>query len=164
MKLLGFALAILLAVATCKADEEITCEENVPFTCSQTDRFNKQDFEKDFIFGVASSAYQIEGCRGRGLNIWDGFTHRYPGKVDPIWEMETLLVNRIGIGRLISLTIYLYTHPVGLGDMNPVGSWFTYTRVRGFVQVTLNTTLSHFEDIYTSVITCCEFFFRILYF
>ncbi|CAL9231625.1 unnamed protein product [Arabidopsis halleri] len=85
-------------------------------------------------------------------------------KVDPIWEMETLLVNRIGIGRLISLTIYLYTHPVGLGDMNPVGSWFTYTRVRGFVQVTLNTTLSHFEDIYTSVITCCEFFFRILYF
>jgi len=58
MKLLGFALAILLVVATCKPEEEITCEENVPFTCSQTDRFNKQDFESDFIFGVASSAYQ----------------------------------------------------------------------------------------------------------
>ncbi|KAG7610426.1 Glycoside hydrolase family 1 [Arabidopsis suecica] len=80
MKLLGFALAILLVVATCKPEEEITCEENVPFTCSQTDRFNKQDFESDFIFGVASSAYQIEGGRGRGLNVWDGFTHRYPEK------------------------------------------------------------------------------------
>ncbi|XP_018447786.1 myrosinase MA1-like [Raphanus sativus] len=83
MKHLGLILAFLLAVATCKADEEITCQENLPFKCSQTGRLNSSSFEKDFIFGVASSAYQIEGCLGRGLNIWDGFTHRYPNKSGP---------------------------------------------------------------------------------
>ncbi|KAL0854725.1 hypothetical protein Bca101_059877 [Brassica carinata] len=83
MKHLGLLLAFLLAVATCKADEEITCEENLPFKCSQPDRLNSSSFEKDFIFGVASSAYQIEGCIGRGLNVWDGFTHRYPNKSGP---------------------------------------------------------------------------------
>ncbi|KAJ4873098.1 Myrosinase 2 [Raphanus sativus] len=82
MKHLGLILAFLLAVATCKADEEITCQENLPFKCSQTGRLNSSSFEKDFIFGVASSAYQA-CCLGRGLNIWDGFTHRYPNKSGP---------------------------------------------------------------------------------
>nr|1MYR_A Chain A, MYROSINASE [Sinapis alba] len=64
-------------------DEEITCQENNPFTCGNTDGLNSSSFEADFIFGVASSAYQIEGTIGRGLNIWDGFTHRYPDKSGP---------------------------------------------------------------------------------
>ncbi|XP_010493858.1 PREDICTED: myrosinase 1 [Camelina sativa] len=80
MKFHWFALAFLLAVATCKGQEDYTCEENEPFHCNQTSRFNGKSFGEDFIFGVASSAYQIEGGRGRGLNIWDGFTHRYPEK------------------------------------------------------------------------------------
>ncbi|KAH0899975.1 hypothetical protein HID58_049543 [Brassica napus] len=59
MKLLhGFALVFLLAAASCKADEEITCEESNPFTCSNTDILSSKNFGKDFIFGVASSAYQ----------------------------------------------------------------------------------------------------------
>nr|WJJ09236.1 myrosinase isoform 2 [Eutrema japonicum] len=78
MKLLGIALVLLLAVVTCKA--EITCEEDKPFTCNQTERLNRNHFDPDFIFGVASSAYQIEGSRGRGINTWDAFTHRYPEK------------------------------------------------------------------------------------
>nr|VDC92546.1 unnamed protein product [Brassica rapa] len=74
MKLLhGLALVFLLAAASCKADEEITCEENNPFTCSNTDILSSKNFGKDFIFG-------IEGGRGRGVNIWDGFSHRYPEK------------------------------------------------------------------------------------
>ncbi|CAA7017243.1 unnamed protein product [Microthlaspi erraticum] len=82
MKQLGFTLVLLLAVATSKG-EDFTCEENEPFTCNQTARFNSGSFEKDFIFGVASSAYQIEGTMGRGLNVWDGFTHRWPSKAGP---------------------------------------------------------------------------------
>ncbi|KAF3604375.1 hypothetical protein F2Q69_00037492 [Brassica cretica] len=58
MKHIWLTLAFLLALATCKAVEEINCEENLPFTCGQTDRFNSSSFEKDFIFGLASSAYQ----------------------------------------------------------------------------------------------------------
>ncbi|CAL9231622.1 unnamed protein product [Arabidopsis halleri] len=81
MKLIRLAFVFLLALATCKG-EEFTCEENEPFTCDQTKLFNSGSFEKDFIFGVASSAYQACG-RGRGLNVWDGFTHRFPEKGGP---------------------------------------------------------------------------------
>ncbi|CAN8265210.1 unnamed protein product [Cochlearia groenlandica] len=82
MKLLGLGLVFLLALATtCKGEEELICADDKPtLNCNQTDRFNKDSFDTDFIFGVASSAYQIEGGRGRGLNVWDGFTHRYPEK------------------------------------------------------------------------------------
>ena len=40
-------------------------------------------FPKDFLWGVASSAYQIEGYSledGGGASIWDTFSHT-PGKI-----------------------------------------------------------------------------------
>lgn len=40
-------------------------------------------FKKDFIWGAATAAYQLEGGAfddGKGLNIWDTFTHR-KGKI-----------------------------------------------------------------------------------
>ncbi|KAK3038106.1 hypothetical protein RJ639_031660 [Escallonia herrerae] len=44
----------------------------------------RQDFSRDFVFGTASSAYQIEGGAkedGRGPSVWDTFLQRNPGKV-----------------------------------------------------------------------------------
>ncbi len=41
-------------------------------------------FCKDFLWGAATAAYQIEGAwneDGKGLNIWDDFTHQ-PGKIE----------------------------------------------------------------------------------
>ena len=35
-------------------------------------------FRKDFVWGAATASYQIEGgynADGKGLNIWDEFTH-----------------------------------------------------------------------------------------
>lgn len=40
-------------------------------------------FKKDFVWGAATAAYQIEGAYnedGRGLSIWDVFSHQ-PGKI-----------------------------------------------------------------------------------
>lgn len=43
----------------------------------------KMNFPKDFIWGAATSSYQIEGAYqedGKGLSIWDKFSHT-PGKI-----------------------------------------------------------------------------------
>lgn len=41
-------------------------------------------FPDDFLFGAATSAFQIEGSwntKGKGPSIWDTFTHEHPEKV-----------------------------------------------------------------------------------
>eukprot|EP00249_Psilotum_nudum_P002600 c15718_g1_i3 orf=465-1820(-) len=56
----------------------ISAEESVHSVTLQ-----KTDFPPDFIFGAATSAYQVEGGAfegGKGLDIWDTFT-RLPGKI-----------------------------------------------------------------------------------
>ncbi|CAN6201722.1 unnamed protein product [Urochloa humidicola] len=45
-------------------------------------KFSRHSFPKDFVFGTGSAAYQYEGAYngGKGLSIWDKFTH-IPGKI-----------------------------------------------------------------------------------
>jgi beta-glucosidase len=45
--------------------------------------FSGRQFPRDFLWGVASAAYQVEGAvgeGGRGVSVWDTFSHT-PGKV-----------------------------------------------------------------------------------
>jgi len=45
---------------------------------------DRGEFPPGFLFGAATSAYQVEGAYledGKGLNNWDVFTHAYPGNV-----------------------------------------------------------------------------------
>ncbi|GMP41898.1 hypothetical protein CsSME_00011840 [Camellia sinensis var. sinensis] len=51
---------------------------------AQISSFNRTSFPDGFVFGAASSAYQFEGAAkegGKGPNIWDTFTHEFPGKI-----------------------------------------------------------------------------------
>ncbi|KVH91147.1 hypothetical protein Ccrd_006850 [Cynara cardunculus var. scolymus] len=48
------------------------------------DDVKRQNFPDDFLFGVGTSAYQVEGAwntDGKGLSIWDCFSLRNPNKI-----------------------------------------------------------------------------------
>ncbi|CAN1130007.1 Beta-glucosidase 12 [Linum perenne] len=43
------------------------------------------DFPQGFIFGTATSSYQIEGAPniyGKGPSVWDRFTHQFPDRIE----------------------------------------------------------------------------------
>ncbi len=51
---------------------------------SEFDQLKASDFGKDFIWGTATAAYQIEGAwniDGKGPSIWDDFTNNHTGKI-----------------------------------------------------------------------------------
>ncbi|GJW43629.1 beta-glucosidase 24-like protein [Tanacetum coccineum] len=58
----------------------MACEILVDFP----DDINSGDFDPDFTWGAATSAYQIEGAAsegGRGPSVWDVFCLDYPGRI-----------------------------------------------------------------------------------
>src|SRR5438445_10160628 len=74
-KLAGFSALGLVAPPTQAADGK---------SKRVKDRGAPAPFPKDFVWGTATSAYQIEGAvneDGRGRSIWDTFSHT-PGKIE----------------------------------------------------------------------------------
>jgi beta-glucosidase len=74
-RLAGFSALGMAAASANAADNKAT---------SAIDRHAPAGFPKDFLWGTATSAYQIEGAvneDGRGRSIWDTFSHT-PGKIE----------------------------------------------------------------------------------
>ncbi len=121
-------------------------------------------FKKDFVWGAATSAYQIEGAAyedGKGLSVWDGFC-KEPGRV---WQdhngdiacdhyhryqEDINLMKEIGLkGYRMSIS-WPRVIPEGVGEINPKGLDF-YDRVIDNllkVGITPYITLFHWDYPY----------------
>ncbi len=92
-------------------------------------------FPKNFVWGVATSAYQIEGAwneDGRGASIWDTFSHT-PGKVvnnenadvaaDHYhrWKEDIALMSELGVRAYRFSTAWPRILPEGTGRVNKKG-------------------------------------------
>jgi beta-glucosidase len=105
---------------------------------------------KDFFWGVASAAYQIEGAakdEGRGPSVWDVFTHRVTNYV--VNNMTGDVVDngyymyKLDIARMAAMGVNAYSFSI---------SW---TRIMPFGRGPLNEEgLAHYDDV---INTCLEY-------
>ncbi|KAL0670768.1 hypothetical protein Bca4012_033472 [Brassica carinata] len=74
----GEYLSLLVLIVL--ASNEVLAKKN-----SLTPKLRRSDFPEDFVFGSATSAYQIEGAAhedGRGPSIRDTFSEKYPERIN----------------------------------------------------------------------------------
>lgn len=118
-------------------------------------------FPDDFVWGVASSAYQIEGAYekdGRGPSIWDTFCHT-PGKIyrghvgDEAADHYHRYADDVGMMAELGLDAYRFSIawsrvlPAGKGKVNPKGLDF-YDRLVDVLMeqgITPFPTLHHWD-------------------
>ena len=114
-----------------------------------------------FVFGVASSAYQIEGAAdedGRGPSIWDTFSHEAGrtanGDTGDVacdhyhrWADDAALMRELGIGSYRFSVSWSRVLPDGTGTVNQPGLDFYDRLVDGLLErgITPLPTLYHWD-------------------
>ena len=100
-----------------------------------TDGPSAQDFGRGFVFGTATSSYQIEGAvdaDGRGPSIWDTFSHRpgttYNGDTGDVavdhyhrWREDLDLLDWLGVDAYRFSIAWPRVLPDGRGKVNQDG-------------------------------------------
>ncbi|MGK5557720.1 family 1 glycosylhydrolase, partial [Actinomadura kijaniata] len=119
------------------------------------------DLPDDFVWGVATSSYQIEGAvdeDGRALSIWDTFAHT-PGKVDGghhgdvacdhyhRWPEDVEIMRRLGVTGYRFSVAWPRVTPGGDGPANPAGLAFYDRLVDALLEagITPYPTLYHWD-------------------
>lgn len=119
------------------------------------------DFPTDFLWGVATAAFQIEGATredGRGQSIWDTFC-AIPGKVENgdtgevacdhyhRWENDLDLIKSLGVRSYRFSIAWPRVLPEGTGRVNEKGLDFYDRLVDGMLERELepNATLYHWD-------------------
>lgn len=112
----------------------------------------------DFIWGVATAAYQIEGsveADGRGESIWDRFSHT-PGKTNQgetgdvtcdhynRWAQDIAVMKELGVTGYRFSIAWPRVIPTGIGEVNQPGLDF-YDRL---VDALLNAGITPFPTLY----------------
>ena len=118
-------------------------------------------FPDNFVFGVATSSYQIEGATqedGRGPCIWDAFSNM-PGRVYKrhngdiacdhyhLWEQDLDLIQALGMDAYRFSIAWPRVIPNGVGAINTAGLDFYDRLVDGMLERGLQVfpTLYHWD-------------------
>ena len=122
---------------------------------------NKLLFPKDFLWGAATAAYQIEGAHdvdGRGESIWDRFSHT-PGKVRNgdtgdvacnhynLWEEDLTLMRAMGLKSYRFSLAWPRILPHGRGTVNQKGLDFYRRLLEALLEADIvpSVTLFHWD-------------------
>ena len=120
-----------------------------------------REFGPDFVWGVATAAYQIEGAvaeDGRTPSIWDTFS-RLPGAVDNgdtgdeacdhyhRWREDVALMHELGVDAYRFSVAWPRVLPAGRGDINRAGLDFYDRLVDELLRVGIRpfVTLYHWD-------------------
>jgi beta-glucosidase len=131
----------------------------MPMTASDT--AYKRAFPNHFLWGVATSAFQIEGAAqtdGKGSSIWDDFC-RIPGVIQDSsdgniacdhyhrWESDLDLVANLGVDAYRFSVSWPRIQPLGFGEFNEKGFAFYERLVDGMLARGLqpHLTLNHWD-------------------
>ncbi|MFI0960129.1 GH1 family beta-glucosidase [Streptomyces sp. NPDC021080] len=118
-------------------------------------------FPEDFLWGTATSAYQIEGAvteDGRSPSIWDTFSHT-PGKIDNgddgdvacdhyhRWREDIALMRRLGTNAYRLSVAWPRVMPGGDGPVNTKGLDYYDALIDGLLEagITPSVTLYHWD-------------------
>ena len=103
----------------------------------------RSDFGKDFLWGTATAAYQIEGAwnvDGKSPSVWDHMAHKRPGKIKTRengdiacdfyhrYEQDIELMKKMGIPIFRFSLAWTRILPDGTGKVNQAGIDF-YNKV-----------------------------------
>ncbi len=115
----------------------------------------------DFVWGVATAAYQIEGSHdvdGRGESIWDRFSHTpgntYLGQTGDVacdsfvrWPDDIALMKDLNVGAYRFSLAWPRVFPDGSGDVNHKGLDFYDKLVDGLLEASIAPfpTLYHWD-------------------
>ncbi|TDE85607.1 GH1 family beta-glucosidase [Deinococcus sp. S9] len=125
------------------------------------DTLRRSDFPAGFTFGVATSAYQIEGATsedGRGPSIWDTFC-REPGRIRDgssgdvacdhyhRWEADLDLIAALGVNAYRFSVAWPRVQPDGRGPVNAAGLDFYERLTDGLLArgIEPHVTLYHWD-------------------
>jgi beta-glucosidase len=127
----------------------------------QVPMIERQQFPDDFVWGVATSAFQIEGAAaedGKGQSIWDIFCRNAGAIADASngdiacdhyarWESDLDIVSDLGVNAYRFSISWPRVRPTGSGDWNALGLDFYERMVDRLLQSNIKpfVTLNHWD-------------------